>query len=449
VGNGAWLGILVLFSVLFIVVSTTRFKLHPFLALLSVTFLFGLLSGMDLPKLLDSLQKGFGDTLGRIGIVIVCGLIIGAFLEKSGGAFSLAEAVLNMIGRKRVPLAMAIMGHLVSIAVFADSGFVILLPLAKALSRRARLSLAVSAVALFFGLLSTHVMVPPTPGPLGAAEIMGADVGLVILYGLPVSFLMALVGCLFAVKIASRVWIEAGAGVTEDEIERLVAQAPRAWKAAVPLILPILLIVTKSFADYPTHPFGTGPVAALLSFIGSPVVALSIGVLLALWLPKRLERSMLSSTGWVGESLNSAAIVILVTGAGGAFGRVLMDAGIGDAVGHSLSRLSLGLWLPFLVAAALRLAQGSATVAMLTTSAITLPLVEVLGLASPEAKALTVLAIASGAAAASHANDSGFWIVTQLSGMDVRTGYRLVTVGSTVVGLCGAVTVWLVGWFVL
>ncbi len=203
--NGLWLAILVILSVLFIVFSTTRLKLHPFLALLSVTFLFGLLSGMDLPRLLDSLQKGFGDTLGRIGVVIVCGMIIGTFLEKSGGAFSMAEAVLKVIGQKRVPLAMAVLGHLVSIAVFADSGFVILLPLAKALSRRARLSLAVSVVALFLGLLSTHVMVPPTPGPLGAAEILGADIGLVILYGLPISFALALIGWLFAVRVARRV----------------------------------------------------------------------------------------------------------------------------------------------------------------------------------------------------------------------------------------------------
>ncbi len=243
--------------------------------------------------------------------------------------------------------------------------------------------------------------------------------------------------------------IEADSGLSDAEIERLLRQAPAAWKAAFPLVLPIVLIVLKSLSDYPTHPFGIGRVAALLSFIGSPLVALSIGVLFALLLPRRLERAMLSSTGWVGESLNGAAVVILVTGAGGAFGRVLMDAGIGEAVGHSLARLSLGLWLPFLVAGALRLAQGSATVAMLTTSAIILPLADVLGLASPEAKALTVLAVASGAYAASHANDSGFWIVTQLSGMDVRTGYRLLTVGTTLVGVCGGVIVWLVGRFIL
>ena len=201
-----WLLILLGFSIVFIVLTTTRFKLHPFLALLLAAFGYGILSGrMSLADVAASVNTGFGETIGAIGIVILAGSIIGTFLEKSGGAFTLAERTIGLVGQKNVPLAMGLIGYIVSIPVFCDSGFVILSPLAKAMSRRAGVPLAASAIALSLGLYATHTMVPPTPGPIAAAGILKADLGLVILWGLLVSLVALAAGWLFALVVTRRI----------------------------------------------------------------------------------------------------------------------------------------------------------------------------------------------------------------------------------------------------
>src|SRR4030043_2177941 len=188
--------VLLVVSIFFIVVSTVKFQLHPFLALIFAAIGFGLFAGMELPTVAKSINDGFGDTLNKIGIVIIAGVIIGTFLERSGGAFAIAEIILKMVGQKHVPLAMAIIGYIVSIPVFSDSGFVILSPLNKALAKRAKISLAGAAIALAVGLTATHCLVPPTPGPIAAAGILGADLGLVICFGLIVSAFALVVGWL-------------------------------------------------------------------------------------------------------------------------------------------------------------------------------------------------------------------------------------------------------------
>lgn len=441
--------LLLVLAVAFIVFATAKLNVHAFLALIIAALLYGLFAGMELPAIITSIEEGFGGVLGRIGIVIVAGTIIGTFLEKSGGATALAEVVLRWIGQRRVPLAMNLVGYIVSIPVFADSAFVILAPLNRALTKRAGLSLAVSAIALVMGLQAAHTMVPPTPGPIAAAGIIGADLGLVILIGLPVSLAAALLGWVFAERVARKVYIDPDTGMTGSENPQPVEQAPSPAKAFAPIFIPIILIVLKSFADYVTHPFGTGWLAALLSFIGTPLVALLIGVLIALTLPKRLDRQMLSASGWVGEALLAAAIIILITGAGGAFGRVLQNSGIADVIGQSLVGMNLGLWMPFLITAAIRAAQGSATVAIITTASLLAPLAGTLGLDEPVGQAMMVLAIGAGGMVASHANDSLFWIVSQMTHMDVRTGFRLQTVGTTFTGLCAATILWIVSVFIL
>ncbi|MGB9615353.1 MAG: GntP family permease, partial [Fervidobacterium sp.] len=202
---GVWLVILLLLSIFFIVYSTVRWKLHPFLALIFAAFLYGILSKMNLGDVVKSITDGFGGTVSSIGIVIVAGTIIGIFLEKSGGAFRMAEAILKLTGRKNVPLAMSIIGYIVSIPVFCDSGFVIITPLNKALTKRANISLATTGIALSLGLYATHTMVPPTPGPVAAAGALGADLGLTILMGLIISIPAIIVGWIFSIKVASKV----------------------------------------------------------------------------------------------------------------------------------------------------------------------------------------------------------------------------------------------------
>ena len=446
-----WLLVILVLAIVFIILSTTRLRLHPFLALLLAAFGYGVLSGkMSLADVVTSVNAGFGETIGAIGIVILAGSIIGTFLERSGGALNLAERILKLVGYKNVPLAMGIIGYVVSIPVFCDSGYVILAPLARALSRRAKASLAASAIALSLGLYATHTMVPPTPGPVAAAGILKADLGLVILWGLLVSLIALAAGWLFAVTFAARVQIDPEPSSGAPEIAPAPDQGPSALRAVIPVVLPIVLIVLKSVADLPGHPFGAGSGARFVSFIGQPVVALLLGVFLAFSLPKKLTREMLSTSGWVGDSVVAAATIIIITGCGGAFGKVLRNSGIADVIAQNLgTSTSLSILLPFAIAAGLKTAQGSSTVAIITTAGIVEPLMGALGLAGATATALTVVAIGAGSMVVSHANDSYFWVVTGFSKMTVKQGYKLQTLGTLVEGGAAAVALWVISRIVL
>lgn len=440
--------LLLLATIAFIILSTTKLRLHPFLALLAATLLFGLFSGITPDTLLATINKGFGDTIGKIGIIIIAGLIIGTFLEKSGGAYALANMVLRIIGPKRVHAAMAFIGYFVSIPVFADSGFIIVSPLNKALSKRAGLSLGGTAIALSLGLMASHTMVPPTPGPIAAAGIIGADLGTVILYGFGISVL-SLIPCIFFAKfMGKRIYIDPAPDLNEADINQQLQKAPSVIQSFIPILVPIVLILLKSFAEYPTHPFGEGQLQAVLRFIGNPVVALLIGMLLSFTLPKKFDKAMLGTSGWIGEAMKAAAIIILITGAGGAFGEVLKTSGIGEIIKSNLANASLGIWLPFLLAATIKSAQGSSTVAIITTASIVAPLLSNLGFDTATSRALCVVAIGAGSAVVSHANDSFFWVVAQMSKMEVSQAYRLHSIGSGLLGFVAMILITILSFLV-
>lgn len=428
-------------AVLAIILMTTKLKVHAFLALFIISIFYGIFAGMPYADIILSINEGFGATLGKIGLIIVLGVIIGAFLENTGGAFAIAEKVLNIIGRKRVPTAMGIIGYIVSIPVFADSGFMLLHPLNKSLSKKAKISIAGPAIALGLGLMASHTMVPPTPGPIAAAGILGADLGLVIAFGFPISIIALFVGIIFAKNYAAKTYIEPN---VEDalEAEKEIENPPSAFKSSIPILVPIALIVLKSVLN----PIKTGldnGFIAFINFVGEPVISLLIGIFLCLFLPKKLNYDMLSSSGWVGKAIKDAASIILITGAGGIFGKILQNSGIADILGQTLTDYNMGIFLPFVLAAALKTAQGSSTVALVTTASIIMPMMSSLGFDSEIQKALVVVAIGAGSAVVSHANDSFFWVVTQMSGMNVKTGYRLFSLGSGILGLTGAIAVFI------
>ncbi len=435
--------VLLILAVAFIVVSTTKFKLHPFLALIFAAIGFGLLSGMPFAEIVNSVNSGFGDIVGHIGLVIVIGCIIGTFLEESGGAYVMAQGIVRLAGKKRVPLAMLIVGCFISIPVYADSGFVILSPLNKAITKKSGISLACTAIALSLGLTITHCLVPPTPGPVAATAILGADLGLVILVGLIVSVFVAAESYFFVTRYASRTYIDPDPDgeitVEEDDAK----DKPSALRSFLPVVVPLVLIVFKSISDFPGAPFGEGVAASVLRFIGEPVIALIIGMILSFFLPKKFDRELLSTTGWVGKSLTSAAVIIMITAAGGSFGMILRNSGIADILGESLAGANVGIWLPFIIAAALKSAQGSSTVAIVTTASLIAPMMEALGFVSPVGKALAVMSLCSGAMVMSHVNDSFFWVVTQLSGMNVKTGCKLHGLGTLLGGLTAMLVVWI------
>ena len=430
-----------LIAVLAIILLTTKLKVHAFLALFIISILYGIFAGMPFSDIILSINDGFGSTLGKIGLIIVLGVIIGAFLENTGGAFAIAEKVLKIIGRKRVPTAMGIIGYIVSIPVFADSGFMLLHPLNKSLSKKAKISIAGPAIALGLGLMASHTMVPPTPGPIAAAGILGADLGLVIAFGFPVSIIALIVGIIFAKKYASKTYIEPEVE-NALEAEKEIQDPPSALKSSIPILVPIALIVLKSVLNPAKTGLDNGFVD-FINFVGEPVISLLIGIFLCLFLPKKLNYDMLSSSGWVGKAIKDAASIILITGAGGIFGKILQNSGIADVLGQTLTEYNMGIFLPFVLAAALKTAQGSSTVALVTAASIIMPMMPALGFDSEIQKALVVVIIGAGSAVVSHANDSFFWVVTQMSGMNVKTGYRLFSLGSGVLGVSGALAVFI------
>ncbi len=426
-------GIAVLYlfiAVLLIILLTARYRMNAFVVLVLVAFLYGLFVGLPLKEIVGKIRSGFGGTLGYIGIVIIAGTIIGTILEKTGAALSMSQAILKIVGKKRAPLAMSITGYIVSIPVFCDSGYIILTPLNKALSENTGRSMAVMAVALATGLYATHTLVPPTPGPIAAAGILNADLGLVIGLGLLVSIPAMIAGYIWAIKFAKRYKIVAKVEETYDDLLKKYGKLPGSLHSFLPLLTPILLILLKSIAAYPTKPFGTGTFASIVIFIGDPVTALMIGVLIALTLVKKAHMGE-AVHDWMGEGVKNAALILAITGAGGAFGSVLKASPMASFINSNMSVLKIGILLPFLISAALKTAQGSSTVAIITTASIMAPLLGVLGL-NP---ALTVLAIGAGSMVVSHANDSYFWVVSQFSDMEVSTAYKAYTSATLLEGV--------------
>ena len=449
--QGPMLVIVLLLAIIFIVLTTSKLKLHPFLSLILAAYGLAFAAGMPSDKISGVITGGFGGTLTSIGIVILAGCIIGTILEKSGAAIKMAEIIIKLVGEKRPTLAMSIIGYIVSIPVFCDSGFIILSSLNKTIAKKTKTSLVALSVALATGLYATHTLVPPTPGPIAAAANLKLDnLLLVIIIGMLVAIPGALVGNIFAKKYASKFAAVTDAtddGRSYEEELKKYGTLPSGWKAFSPIVVPILLMALGSVAKFPGDPFGTGFSQKFFAFVGTPVNALIIGVFFAFLLAPKLNEETLN--GWVGASLKDAASILVVTAAGGALGAVIREIKVGDYLGESLQSLNLGIFVPFIIAAALKTAQGSSTVSLVTTSALMLPLLPAFGFTTEIAKVLVVAAIGAGAMTVSHANDSFFWVVSQFGGMDVKTAYKTQTVATLLQGIATMITVFILSLFLI
>jgi len=440
--GSVWLIIVLVISVLFIILGTTKLKIHPFIVLLLASYLAGSMAGLPIEKIATTITTGFGNIMASIGIVIVLGTIIGIILEKSNAAIKLAELVLKLVGKRFPALAMSIIGYIVSIPVFCDSAFVILSSLKKSLVQKTGKPSVALSIALATGLYATHTFVPPTPGPIAAAGNLGLEnqLGLVILFGLLVAAFAMFTGYLWASYVGKKYT------TIEDEIAEKAEVAieiklPSAVKSLMPILVPIFLIALRSVATYPSEPFGSGFTFLFFSFCGQPVNALLIGFLLSMLLFPKFNKETL--TGWIGDGISAAAPILLITGAGGAFGTILKEVQIGDTIGNLLAGYQLGIFLPFIIAAAFKTAQGSTTVALIATSALIAPMLSSIGLDSLNGKVLAVMATGAGAMTISHANDSYFWVVTQFSGMDVKTGLKTHTIGTLIQGVSSIIFIYL------
>ena len=448
--------ILILIGVIaFIVITTTKYKLHPFLALLLSAFIASFAYGLPSAEIAKTIANGFGGILGYIGLVIVLGTIIGVILEKSGAAITMADYVIKVLGERFPTLTMTIIGYIVSIPVFCDSGFVILNSLKESLANRLQTSSVAMSVALATGLYATHTFIPPTPGPIAAAGNLGleSNLGLVIAVGIVVAAVAALAGTLWANRFKD---VEPDAIPDEThatqqswtELKASYGVLPTAAQAFAPIFIPILLICGSSIAKFPSQPLGNGIIFDMLVFLGAPISALLIGLGFALRLLKSDNKSI-ELGEHVSKGITVAAPILLITGAGGAFGAVLKATPLGEYLGLTLTGLGIGIFMPFIVAAALKSAQGSSTVALVTTSALVAPLLPQLGLDSEMGRVLTVMAIGAGAMTVSHANDSFFWVVSQFSRMSVGLAYRAQTMATLVQGITAIICVYLLSLILL
>ena len=434
------IGTLLIFAaaIILMVAAIARWKVHPFLAILGTAILLAALLGVPFADIPDVIGKGFGGVSSGIALVIIFGTLIGSVLERTGGAVALARAVERVVGKRHPRLAMMLIGWIVSIPVFCDSGFVLVSPIGKSLAQRSGISPVPLMLALAAGLFASHVFIPPTPGPVAAAGMTGLENNLLLVIGLGI--VVSLLSLIPAYFFTSRF----GKGNSEPSESSENSKSSEnsvscnATLAFLPIVLPIVLMALGSVAALASLPAG---VAATLTFLGKPVIALMIALLSCL--PLLMQTKMTSKFYDITQSsLKTAGPIIFITAAGGVLGAVVVASGFVDIIKESGDALkALGVVFPFIIAAILKSAQGSSTVAITTTASMmgmfndSGSMMSALGFTSPLAAALVVMAIGAGAMTVSHANDSYFWVVTGFGGIKARDGYRTMTLMTLIMGL--------------
>lgn len=445
-------------AVVVMILAISKLKIHPFLSIMGVSLILGLVAGIPLVDqtlsdgskvqgLPNVIGAGFSGTFTSIGIVIILGALIGTILEATGAAVKLADIVVKLVGPKHPELAMLIMGWVVSIPVFCDSGFVILNPIRKAMVQRTRHSSVAMTVALSAGLYISHVFIPPTPGPIAAANTLGIGSNLLLVMGIGAlaSILPLIVGCIYAAFIGKKVKSgdEADSGEVVKSYEELVKEfgrLPNGPMALAPIVVPIILMALSSISSMAGW---TGTPRVLCAFLGTPIIALTVGVVFGVIL-LAMGGSMGKFYDLTNETLKVTGPILFVTAAGGVLGKVISVSGMVEYITtHSAILETMGIFFPFVLAAIIKSAQGSSTVAITTTAGILAPLMDVLGLATPAGAALTVMAIGAGAMTVSHANDSYFWVVTNFGSMTPEQGYKTQTMCTLLLGLSGMVGVFI------
>lgn len=429
-----------IFLLLFLVIRT---KLHAFVSLLLVSLIVGVAAGMPLGDVIASIQNGMGGTLGFVAVVVGLGAMFGKMLEVSGGAERLAQTLVSKFGEDKAQWALGITGFIVAVPVFFDVGFIILVPIVYGLAKKTGRSLLYYGIPLLAGLAVTHSFIPPTPGPIAVANLIGADLGWVILFGVLAGIpAMILAGPVFGKYIAKKIHVTIPDYMEFKEID--TSKELPSFKMILSLILiPLVLILANTLSAVLLDEGNA--VRDFLTFLGHPFVALTIATLLTfVFLGTRRGYSRDEVQEIATKALEPAGIIILVTGAGGVFKQVLIDSGVGDVLGEMMAGSPLpAIVLAFLIATVVRVAQGSATVSMVTAAGLITPLLEIQNITGA-ALGLIVIAIASGATVLSHVNDSGFWLVNRYFGLDVKDTLKSWTIMETIIGLTGFAVVFLI-----
>ena len=419
---------------------------------MGVSLILALIAGIDLTQIADVIGAGFSGTFTSIGIVIILGALVGVLLEKTGAALKMADCVVKLVGKKHPEAAMIIMGWIVSIPVFCDSGFVILNPIRKALVQRTRKSSVACTVALSMGLYISHCFIPPTPGPIAAANTLfgsgglGIEVNLLLVMGIGAvcSILPMIAGYFFAIIIGRKVKARDEAtnaeaiGQTYEELVASYGKLPGGVMSFSPIVVPIILMgLASAFSMAGSNP-------PLIVFLGKPIIALAVGLILGIVLLGQSGK-MKDFYELTNDTLKTVGPILFVTAAGGVLGKVISSSDLVNFITtHANTLETLGLLFPFLLAAILKTAQGSSTVAITTSAGILAPLMMTLGFVTPLDAALVVVAIGAGAMTVSHANDSYFWVVTNFGEMEPQDVYKTQTLGTLVIGVAAIINVLLI-----
>ncbi len=451
--TGTTLIIVFALAIVLLIVSISKWGVHPFLAIMGIALILAVGIGIPLETIPTTIGKGFSSIFASIGIVIILGTIIGLIIEKTGAAIRLADAIVRIIGEKHPQLAIMLIGWLISVPVFCDSGFVIVNPIRKWLARKTNFPSVTLTVALAAGLYVAHVFVPPTPGPIATAGLVGLESNLLLVIGLGVAISIPplVAAYFFATFIGKKI-------KSEDELDvESISQAynehnlPGTAASVTPILLPIILMAGGSIASFAKM---EGFAGELLIFLGKPIIALAAGLISALPLlwKSKMGKELYNITQ---ESLKTAGPIIFITAAGSVLGQVIVEAGFVQYIQQNAASLSnIGLFFPFVVAAIIKTSQGSSTVAMTTTAGIMglyfsdASLMAALGMTTPIDAALVVMAIGAGAMTVSHANDSYFWVVTNFGGLTPQNGYRTQTLLTLILGVTSIITLFAISLFI-
>jgi Gnt-I system low-affinity gluconate transporter len=445
--------LVVVIAVTVLLLMVLKFRLNAFISLLITSILVGILTGMPLTEITTSIQNGMGNTLGFIATVVGLGAIFGQMLESSGGAKSLSRYLLKKFGKNKATWALTLSGFIIGIPVFLDVGFIILIPVIYALTRDTKRSILYYAIPLLAGLAVTHTMVPPTPGPTAVAQILGVDLGWVILFGLIIGLPVVIIaGPVFGRFISGKIDVRAPEELGNDSIEHFDhdQELPSFGVIAAIIATPLVLILISTFISLGIDKgsLQKSLFTDILLFLGHPFTALIIATLLSILLCIKRKYSGKTILDLSTKALGPAGIIILVTGAGGVLKQVLVDSGIGKMLAESIADSSIPIIvLAWLLASLVRITQGSATVAMITSAGIVSPILSSFDLSQPDL-ALIVISIASGATILSHVNDSGFWIVSKYLGMNEKQTLRSWTVMESIIAVTGLILALILSRFV-
>ncbi len=445
--TGAGLLFIIAAAIAFIVLASSRFKIHPFLVLLMAALLTGLTVRIPINEIAATANEGFGGMMQHIGLIVILGTLIGTVLEKSGATVTIANAIISFFGAGRPIAAITLIGVIIGIPIFCDSGFVILSSLTKPLAQKTKKSYAAITCGLASGLYITHTLLPPHPGSIAGAANLGLSqsIGTVILVGLIITVPVSFVAWWFSARQASKIPF-----TLEEKVQPMGTeiQYPLLYKSLLPVLIPILLIAIGSVALlFPLPP----SIKNSVDFMGSPLMALSIGLLLSLMLITRQQHQQFQQ--WMKEGILHAGNILILVGAGGVFGAVLKKTNLADLVksftAHRQGSLVLFLVIAWLMGVLLKTAQGSTTSAIIIVTSILAPLAASAGFHTSMELSLLLAAVAGGSMVVSHANDAYFWVISQFSGLNMEQTYKTFSLATVFMGVSVLVIVLLMALIIL